>query len=86
LEKRNAIESLANHGRHFDLVFSLTKKLVVPKHFGKKLNGQDKPLKERSVGFSNGLTRSSSTMCKYSSEVLLIQHHSSSGSNKSGKK
>jgi len=51
LEKRNAIESLANLGRHFDLVYSLTKKLVVPKHFGKKLNGPDKPLKERSVGF-----------------------------------
>jgi hypothetical protein len=49
LEKRNAIESLANPGRHFDLVFLLTKKLVVPKHFGKKLNGQDKPLKERRV-------------------------------------
>ncbi len=51
MEKRNAIESLATPGRHFDLVFLLTKKLVVPKHFGKKLNGQDKPLKERSVGF-----------------------------------
>jgi hypothetical protein len=51
LEKRNAIESLGNPGRHFDLVYSLTKKLVVPKHFGKKLNGPDKPLKERSVAF-----------------------------------